>query len=185
MYYYYYCRVVGKDVWWKRCAPPRRGSLEEESERAQFLWRFVRVGASGVRGVRYPSETPNGARRYVTQFQIVQFATSLGCYVVTLYLIYSGAECAGTRALALNCARRREGFKPKGGLRGLSAFLRFLCVLPARSRVQSDAAPLVRGRAQHGVQGQGRKEGVRLAEGVGLGFGSFFTSPVFVAAHAR
>jgi len=57
MYYYYYCRVVGKDVWWKR---------------------------------------------YVTQFQIVQFATSLGCYVVTLYLIYSGAECAGTRALALN-----------------------------------------------------------------------------------
>mmetsp|Transcript_9925 Transcript_9925/g.21038 ORF Transcript_9925/g.21038 Transcript_9925/m.21038 type:complete len:85 (+) Transcript_9925:641-895(+) len=57
MYYYYYRRVMGVDVWWKH---------------------------------------------YVTQFQIVQFVTSLCCYAATLFMLYSGSECAGTVPLALN-----------------------------------------------------------------------------------
>ena len=41
-------------------------------------------------------------KRLVTQFQIVQFCTSALCYCVTLYLLYSGAECRGSRVLVGN-----------------------------------------------------------------------------------
>ena len=57
MYYYYFRRVLGLPVPWKR---------------------------------------------FVTQFQIVQFGTSALCYVVTLGLLASGAECSGALALVFN-----------------------------------------------------------------------------------
>mmetsp|Transcript_40318 Transcript_40318/g.86025 ORF Transcript_40318/g.86025 Transcript_40318/m.86025 type:complete len:250 (-) Transcript_40318:155-904(-) len=57
MYYYYFLRVLGWSVWWKR---------------------------------------------FVTQFQIIQFATSAMCYVATLWLLANGAGCAGSRAMVFN-----------------------------------------------------------------------------------
>ena len=59
MYYYYFRRVLGWPVWWKR---------------------------------------------YVTQFQLVQFGSSAACGLVTLALVARGAECAGMRALLFNFA---------------------------------------------------------------------------------
>ena len=42
-------------------------------------------------------------KRFVTQFQIIQFGTSLLCYLATLKLIFvDGAECSGTRAMVFN-----------------------------------------------------------------------------------
>ena len=60
MYYYYFRRVLGWPVWWKR---------------------------------------------YVTQFQLVQFGSSAACGVVTLYLVaVRGDACAGKGALLFNFA---------------------------------------------------------------------------------
>ena len=60
MYYYYFSRVLGWPVWWKR---------------------------------------------YVTQFQLVQFGSSAACGVVTLYLVaVRGDACAGKGALLFNFA---------------------------------------------------------------------------------
>ena len=42
-------------------------------------------------------------KRFVTQFQIIQFGTSLVCFVVTLKLLFiDKADCAGTRAMLFN-----------------------------------------------------------------------------------
>ena len=42
-------------------------------------------------------------KRFVTQFQIIQFGTSLVCFLATLKLILiDGADCSGTRAMAFN-----------------------------------------------------------------------------------
>ena len=45
---------------------------------------------------------PTPWKAFVTQFQIVQFGTSLLCYLVTLALLARGANCAGTRVLVFN-----------------------------------------------------------------------------------
>jgi len=41
-------------------------------------------------------------KRYVTMFQIIQFCTSFFCYMVTMGLMASGYECAGSRMLLAN-----------------------------------------------------------------------------------
>ena len=44
-------------------------------------------------------------KRFVTQFQIIQFGTSLLCYLATLKLLFvDGADCSGTRAMVFNLA---------------------------------------------------------------------------------
>merc|ERR1712150_214822 len=45
---------------------------------------------------------PTPWKRLVTQFQIVQFGTSLLCFCVTLSYYASGEKCAGTYALLFN-----------------------------------------------------------------------------------
>ena len=45
---------------------------------------------------------PTPWKRFVTQFQIVQFGFSLLCFVVTATMIVFGAACQGTRALIFN-----------------------------------------------------------------------------------
>ena len=45
---------------------------------------------------------PTPWKRLVTQFQIVQFGTSLLCFCATAWLLAHGAECAGTRAMLFN-----------------------------------------------------------------------------------
>ena len=45
---------------------------------------------------------PTPWKRFVTQFQIIQFGVSLLCFVVTATMIARGAACQGTRALAFN-----------------------------------------------------------------------------------
>ena len=46
---------------------------------------------------------PTPWKRYVTQFQIIQFGTSLLCYLATLKLLFiDGAECSGSRAMVFN-----------------------------------------------------------------------------------
>ena len=57
MYYYYFRRVLGWDVWWKR---------------------------------------------FVTQFQIIQFSASAMMYFATLYLLAEGGKCAGFWTLHFN-----------------------------------------------------------------------------------
>ena len=41
-------------------------------------------------------------KRFVTQFQIVQFVSSLVMFAITMTYYASGADCAGTYALGFN-----------------------------------------------------------------------------------
>ena len=61
---------------------------------------------TGVKGFMALYEVlglPTPWKAAVTQFQIVQFGTSLVCYVATLKLLfYDGLDCSGTRAMVFN-----------------------------------------------------------------------------------
>ena len=150
MYYYYYRRVMGLDIWWKK---------------------------------------------FVTWFQIVQFATSLCCFAVTLFMLRSGVSGPSHRkptAPRDTRACRLRGFRPAATREGEYAFprtaqpdLTAARPLPPAGRmcrharadpqlcVQRDATLPVCGRAQNGPEGhesklqrEGRQKVLKCQHGV-------------------